>query len=128
MDACIKEKDMCGPSINAIAIENKDGSVRSICCANGVKRTLKAHYKTDEKVNALLDIGWIKKLSKTIEGSVENRVIDNPMAVSETYSNVEIWKMKECYCHDFMYLFKDGKWNIFKCNHVDDYVELIGNL
>jgi hypothetical protein len=58
-----------------IAIENQNGSVKSIYChfdgyLSGVGRTLKEYYTTQAKVEALIELGNISALEMTPESTV----------------------------------------------------------
>ena len=100
-----------------IAIENQDGSVTSVYChwdgyISGVGRTLTQHYNTKDKVEALIELGNLSSLDKTLETTVayaRDRGEDSHQA---TYSNVEeLFEDGFGDIVEYVYCFtKDGIW------------------
>jgi hypothetical protein len=100
-----------------IAIENQDGSVTSVYChwdghieTNGV--ILNNNYNTKDKVEALIELGNLSSLDKTLETTVayaRDRGEDSHQA---TYSNVEeLFEDGFGDIVEYVYCFtKDGIW------------------
>ena len=100
-----------------IAIENQDGSVTSVYChwdgqiySNGV--ILNQYYRTKDKVEALIELGNLSSLDKTLETTVayaRDRGEDSHQA---TYSNVEeLFEDGFGDIVEYVYCFtKDGIW------------------
>ena len=100
-----------------IAIENQDGSVTSVYChwdghieTNGV--ILNNNYNTKDKVEALIELGNLSSLDKTLETTVayaRDRGEDSHQAI---YSNVEeLFEDGFGDIVEYVYCFtKDGIW------------------
>ena len=101
-----------------IAIENQDGSVISVYChwdghieTNGV--ILNQYYRTKDKVEELIALGYLSSLDKTLEKTVAYARDRGEEFLQVIYSNVE-----ELFDHGFnsfpveyIYCFtKDGIW------------------
>ena len=117
-----------------IAIENQDGSVTSVYChwdghieTNGV--ILNNNYNTKDKVEALIELGNLSSLDKTLETTVayaRDRGEDSHQA---TYSNVEeLFEDGFRSGVEYIYCFtKDGIWlvNALGSVNVDVLSEVI---
>ena len=117
-----------------IAIENQDGSVKSVYChwdghieTNGV--ILNNNYNTKDKVEALIELGNLSSLDKTLETTVayaRDRGEDSHQA---TYSNVEeLFEDGFSMGIEYIYCFtKDGIWlvNALGSVNVDVLSEVI---
>jgi hypothetical protein len=118
-----------------IAIENQDGSVTSVYChwdghieTNGV--ILNENYNTKEKVEALIALGYLSSLDKTLEKTVAYARDRGEEFLQVTYSNVE-----KLFDHGFnsfpveyIYCFtKDGIWLVgeYDSNQVQVLSEVI---
>jgi hypothetical protein len=100
-----------------IAIENQDGSVTSIYChwdgyTSGVGKTLEKWYTTQEKVEALIELGDISSLDMTPMSTVayardrgedlNQTTYDNVPTLFESGFNIGV---------EYIYCFtKDGRW------------------
>jgi hypothetical protein len=117
-----------------IAIENQDGSVTSIYChwdghieTNGV--ILNYHYRTKDKVEALIALGGLSELHVTIEKTVAYHR-DRDEDFSQTpFSNVEeLFEDGFSSGVEYIYCFtKDGFWlvNALGSVNVDILSEVI---
>ena len=117
-----------------IAIENQDGSVTSVYChwdghieTNGV--ILNNNYNTKDKVEALIELGNLSSLDKTLETTVayaRDRGEDSHQA---TYSNVEeLFEDGFSSGVEYVYCFtKDGIWlvNEYGSNQVQVLSEVL---
>jgi hypothetical protein len=109
-----------------IAIENQDGSVTSVYChwdghieTNGV--ILNNNYNTKDKVEALIELGNLSSLDKTLETTVayaRDRGEDSHQA---TYSNVEeLFEDGFSSGVEYIYCFtKDGFWLVNELGSVN---------
>jgi hypothetical protein len=109
-----------------IAIENQDGSVTSVYChwdghieTNGV--ILNNNYNTKDKVEALIELGNLSSLDKTLETTVayaRDRGEDSHQA---TYSNVEeLFEDGFSSGVEYVYCFtKDGIWLVNELGSVN---------
>jgi len=117
-----------------IAIENQDGSVTSVYChwdghieTNGV--ILNNNYTTKEQVEALVALGDLSSLDKTLETTVayaRDRGEDSHQAI---YSNVEeLFEDGFSMGIEYIYCFtKDGIWlvNEYGSNQVQVLSEVL---
>jgi hypothetical protein len=104
-----------------IAIENKDGSVRSIYChwdgyPEGVGQKLKDHYKTRSDVEELIDLGNISSLDSNIyktEAYVRDRGEDEKDNAPKIHSGLGAFEMYfKKGTADYAYVFtKDNEWS-----------------
>jgi hypothetical protein len=109
-----------------IAIENQDGSITSIYChwdghieTNGV--ILNNNYNTKDKVEALIELGNLSSLDKTLETTVayaRDRGEDSHQAI---YSNVEeLFEDGFSSGVEYVYCFtKDGIWLVNELGSVN---------
>jgi len=100
-----------------IAIENQDGTVTSIYChwdgyTNGVGKTLEKWYTTQEKVEALIELGDISSLDMTPTSTVAYHRDRGEDLEQTTFSNIEnLFKKGFNSGEEYVYCFtKDGKW------------------
>jgi hypothetical protein len=113
-----------------IAIENQNGSVKSIYChfdgyLSGVGRLLKEYYTTQPKVEALIELGNISALEMTPESTVAYARDRGEDLNFITFPNVEDLfdygfesGIEYVYC-----LTKDGIWLVNRCG--SSYVEIL---
>ncbi len=110
-----------------IAIENQDGSVTSIYChwdghieTNGV--ILNQYYRTKDKVEALIELGNISSLDKTLETTVAYARDQGDDVIQNLYLNVEeLFDNGFGIGVEYIYCFiKDGYWLVgtLKSNNV----------
>jgi hypothetical protein len=100
-----------------IAIENQDGSVTSVYChwdgyikSNGV--ILNNNYTTKDKVKALIELGNLSSLDKTLETTVAYARDQGDDLVQSKYNRVEaLFDMGFNSGEGYIYCFtKDGIW------------------
>ena len=144
-----------------IGIENKDGTITSIYChhdgyPDGVGEVLVNHYKTEEQIRKLLELGDLS--------SIGTEPIDNPRAweqvsftganpndwfkaykeinpnnmcntyksrgedcPAQTHKNIEEYQKYSRDCWgEFTYLFKDGTWYVLEYD--DDEIKPVKDL
>ena len=107
---------------NSIAIKSDKG-VRSIYCQwggfpeeNGA--TLIEHYRTADKINALLDLGDLTELDITPERSVayhRDRNDSWEQTAPKIYAGVDEWKnaCRDDIQFECLFLFDGNRWSIF---------------
>ena len=117
-----------------IAIENQDGSVTSVYChwdgyikTNGV--ILNENYNTKDKVEALIELGNLSSLNKTLETTVAYARDRGEDSYQATYINVEeLFEDGFSSGVEYVYCFtKDGIWlvNALGSVNVDVLSEVI---
>jgi hypothetical protein len=117
-----------------IAIENQDGSVTSVYChwdghieTNGV--ILNYHYRTKDKVEALIALGGLSELHVTIEKTVAYHRDRDEDFLQTPFSNVEeLFITGYSSGVEYVYCFtKDGIWLVsdIDSNHVAILSEVI---
>jgi hypothetical protein len=105
-----------------IAIENQNGSVKSIYChfdgyLSGVGRTLKEYYTTQAKVEALIELGDISALEMTPESTVAYaRDRGEDLNFKEFKTVPELFEQGFNSSEDFVYCFTKN--NIWLVNEV----------
>jgi len=109
-----------------IAIENQDGSVTSVYChwdghieTNGV--ILNQYYRTKEKVEALIELGNISSLDKTLETTVAYARDQGDDVIQNLYLNVEeLFEDGFGIGIEYVYCFtKDGIWLVNELGSVN---------
>jgi hypothetical protein len=109
-----------------IAIENQDGSVTSIYChwdghieTNGV--ILNYHYRTKDKVEALIALGGLSELHVTIEKTVAYHRDNGEDLIQSKYNRVEaLFDMGFSSGVEYIYCFtKDGFWLVNELGSVN---------
>lgn len=128
---------------STIAIQNTDGTVKSIYCHwdgylenNG--KILFEHYKDVNKINELISLGFLSSLEKNIHPTTETHSFDNREkdvcvfygrdrkdtdVEYNTYKNIDEY-YQECGFEEFNYLFKvnENKWFVYDS---DNYTKQI---
>ena len=95
--------------VNSIAMKANDGKIHTIHGHCGVVRALKAHYKTQNQVDTLVDIGrTVLKLGKTVEETRFDFFEHKPI-----FRDITHWKECGKHHYDSLFLFNDGKWEIY---------------
>jgi hypothetical protein len=109
-----------------IAIENQDGSVTSVYChwdghieTNGV--ILNQYYRTKDKVEALIELGNISSLDKTLETTVAYARDQGDDVIQNLYLNVEeLFEDGFNSGVEYVYCFtKDGIWLVNELGSVN---------
>ena len=109
-----------------IAIENQDGSVTSIYChwdghieTNGV--ILNNNYNTKDKVEALIELGNLSSLDKTLETTVAYARDQGDDVIQNLYFNVEeLFEDGFGIGIEYVYCFtKDGIWLVNELGSVN---------
>jgi hypothetical protein len=112
-----------------IAIENQNGSVKSIYChfdgyLSGVGRLLKEYYTTQAKVEALIELGNISSLEMTPESTVAYaRDRGEDLNFKEFKTVPELFEQGFNSSEEFVYCFtKNNIWlvNEVRSNQVND--------
>lgn len=110
-----------------IAIQNKDKSITSIYCHHdgyikkniGVAYELQKHYKSEDKINTLMDLGSISALGETPKkGSTKayGRDLNGYERHQEHTDFEDLWEYykEEGWNEEYLYLFKNNKWYYVK--------------
>ena len=107
---------------STISIETSKG-IRSVYCHydgylghNG--KLLKENYDTEEKVNALIDLGDLSQLGETLKSTVAyHRDRKEVLHINKCSSLQSIDNQ------DYNYLFRNGEWVYWRDSYIDDAAE-----
>ena len=114
---------------STISIQTPEGDIRSIYCHydgyfSHVGAILQSHYNTEEKVNALIDLGDISSLGEKMNPDLESpHSFNNPqddVVVAYHRDRGEDLRIKrlisihEIASQEYNYIFKDGAWHYWE--------------
>lgn len=132
-----------------IAMKQKDGTYKSICCQHDGEplytgKMLYEHYRDPMKLNLLLKLGNLSSIKELVSPNLKlNHSFDSPLCdvcvayhrdrgeklVSEEFSTLEELEKVACNSNqDYLYLYDNGEWQYANAK-IKDYKDIeYGNL
>ncbi len=104
---------------SVIAIKNEDESFDAIYChfdgyPEGVGKTLKDNYNSQEQARDLINRGSLSALDKSVESSVFYTSRGEELKKYHEESFEDLKKLCGDLWGEYLYVFQDGKWNTFE--------------
>jgi hypothetical protein len=99
-----------------IAIKQEDQSYLGIYCHSdgypeGVGATLAKHYKTRDKINHLIEMGYASYIEDTVENSrFYHSWRNEPLTIDSFDLYEDIKNQARCLTCEWLYVFEDGLW------------------